>query len=168
MRRFRRRRSIAPRQVIQSYKNVGNVSPASVSAGTQTNHIMTFGVDNYAGPTAGQNYQVPTGAVVKYIDVQVALQNLVNIASFAWVTIQHMRSGQSPVDAQSVGGNAQRNQVHLQLQRCIGQNQNVNLHLKFKVPRKFQRVREGDVWYITTKSDTIRTEAVQFIYKFYR
>lgn len=163
-----RRRTRLPRNPVQSYKNVGNVAPASIAAATQVNNIMTFGVDNYTGPGAGQNYQVPTGAIVPVIDVQVGLQNLVNVASFAWITIQHTRSGQSPIDNQAVGGNAQRNQVHLQLQKCVGQNQNVNVHLRFKVPKKFQRVREGDVWYISVKSDTISTQAVQFIYKFYR
>lgn len=153
-------------RVTQSYKHIRNIAPASIAAGTQTAHLMAQGVDNYVGPGANNN-QVPTGAIVTGFDIQVGFANLVSIASFVWVTVQHLRSGQTAIDNQGVGGNAQRNQVHLQLQRTLGQNQNRDFHLNFKIPKKYQRVREGDEWRICLKSDTIRTEAVQIIYKHY-
>lgn len=163
----RRRMARMPRQVVQSYKQVRNVAPASIAAGTQTVITIASGVDNYTGP-GGSNNLVPTGCVIKSFDIQIGFQNLVNVASFVWVTIQHIRSGQSAIDAQAVGGDPQRNQVHLQLQRTLGMNQNRDFHIRFKVPKKFQRVNEGTSWMVTLKSDTIRTEALQSIFKFYR
>lgn len=153
--------------VTQSYKQVKMIAPVSVGAATQQNVTMASGVDNYAGPTAGNN-SVPTGAVIRYIEVQLSFVNLVSIASFLFVTIQHLRSGQSAIDNQAIGGDPQRNQVHLQILRTIGKEQNTNITIRFKVPAKFQRVREGDIWAICTKSDTIHTYAGQIIYKFYR
>lgn len=160
-------RRSAPRSVIQSYKQIKQEAPASHSAGTQVNTNFVVGVDDYAGPTVNNN-AVPTGAVIKGFDIQVGLQNLVNIASFAWVSIQHLRSGQSAIDPRAAGGDPQRNQVHRQILRCLGQNQNTNVSIKYKVPAKFQRVREGDVWVLTIESQNIWTDSIQFIYKFYR
>lgn len=161
------RRSLG--NVIQSYKKVLNYAPTSRAAATQFNHILTKGVDSAAaGQTSATDADVPTGAVVKYIEVQWSAANLVNIAAFYWLTIQKIHSGQSSVDGQSVGGNSQRNQVFFQKQIMIGQSQNSNHVLRFKVPKKFQRVREGDQWRFTHQSDAVYTEACQVIYKFYR
>lgn len=153
--------------VIQSYKQIKQQAPASVGAGTRTDITFVNTVDNYTGPGAGNN-EVPTGAVVKYVDIQLGFENLVNIASFVWISIQKVHSGQTVVDPRAAGGNAQRNQIYKQLLRCVGQNQNVNVPIRFKIPSKFQRCREGDKWIVTMESDTIRTEAGQIIYKFYR
>jgi len=71
-------------------------------------------------------------------------------------------------DLLSVGGDPIRNQVHLQLLRMLGANQNVNFHIKFKVPKQFQRVREGDFWLLVTESDVVTNSAWQFIYKHFR
>lgn len=155
--------------VIQSYKKVLNVAPASVAAATQTNTPMTSGVDSVAaGQTSVTDPQVPTGAVVKFIEIQLSVQNLVNIAAFGHVAIQLLRSGQAQIAANAVGGNPQRNQVfHLDM-FSLGTNQNVNRKYRFKIPRSFQRIREGDSWQFSFTADQIRTEAYQIIYKFYR
>lgn len=153
--------------VIQSYKQIKQNAPASHAAATRIDRAVVDGVDNYTGPSAN-NKEVPTGAKIEKIEFQLCLQNLVNVASFAWISIQHLRSGQSTIDPRAAGGNPQRNQIHLQLHRCIGQNQNVNITIPFKVPKKYQRVREGDQWVLTYESDTIFTSSLQTIYKFYR
>ncbi len=130
---------------------------------------MSAGVDSVAaGQTSVTDGGVPTGSVILGFDIQISMQNLVNIAAFVWVTVQRLDSGQAAVDAQAVGGDPQRNQVHLQLQRSLGQNQNRDFVVPFKVPKRFQRVKEGSVWVVTVKCDAIRTEAVQIIYKFLR
>lgn len=156
-----------PRQVIQSYKQVKNVAPVSRVAATQINTTLATGVDNYTGPSAA-NEEVPTGAIIKNFDIQIGAMNLVGVASFFWVTVQLLRSGQSATPGRAQGGDPQRNQVFLTIQRTMGDNQNTNIPIKFKVPRKFQRIREGDIWIVTTECNQIYTEAIQIIYKFYR
>jgi hypothetical protein len=128
---------------------------------------MVSGVDNYTGPSAANN-EVPTGAVVKYIDIQGAVTNLVSQSAYVWVSIEHLRSGQVVTDPRATGGSPQRNQIHLQLLRMIGKDQNQNFHIKFKIPSKFQRVREGDSWQLVINSDVVTGQAWQMIYKFYR
>ncbi len=167
-RKFRKPRG-SLRTVTQTYKKVLNFAPASVAAAVQTSFIMSAGVDSIAaGQTGVTDPNVPTGSVITGFDIQISLSNLVTISSFVFVTIQRIESGQATVDAQAVGGNPQRNQVHLQLQRSLGKDQNRDFVIPFKVPRKFQRVKEGSLWVVTVKCDTIRTEATQIIYKFLR
>lgn len=167
MYRRRRRRSMSTRPVLQTYKQVVNIAPASVGAGVQTPEVITNVVDNYTGPSVA-NTEVPTGAIIEGFDIQISLSNLVSISSFVWITIQQLRSGQSTIDNQFVGGNPQRNQVFLQLQRSLGKDQNRDIVIPFKIPKKFQRCREGDSWRVCIKCDTIRTQATQIIYKFKR
>lgn len=142
------------------------MAPASYVAG-QTNFIMVNGVDNYSGPSAANN-EVPTGAIVTGIDIQGSVTNLVAISAYVWISIQQVRSGQSAISPRSAGGDPQRNQVFRQLTRMLGKDQNNNWHIKFRIPKKFQRVREGDNWILTVESDQINGENWQFIYKFYR
>lgn len=171
MRRFRRsgRRSSRLGSVIQSYKKVLNHAPASVAAATQSNKSISTGVDSVAaGQTSVTDAQVPTGSIIKFVEIQLSVQNLVNVAAFGHVAIQLLHSGQGQVAPNASGGSAQRNQVfHLDM-FSVGQNQNVNRKYRFKIPPKFQRVREGDTWQISFTCDQIRTEAYQMIYKFYR
>lgn len=166
-RRYTRRSS--PRSVVQSYKKVINYAPTSQPAATTLNYIAVTGQDSVAaGQTGVTDTNVPTGSVVKYIEIQYSVTNLVAIASHQFVSIQLQLSGQSVVDPQAVGGTAQRNQVHFQLQFNIGKDQNSNHIFRFKVPKKYQRVREGMIWNFAAKGDTVHTGAVQMIYKFYR
>ncbi len=155
--------------VVQSFKKVINDAPASVAAGVLNQHIATQGVDSVAaGQTTAIDFQVPTGAVIKYIEWQLAIQNLVNVAAFAHIAIYHQHSGQGTINPNVVGGNPLRNQIFHQSLFCVGQNQNVNRVFKFKVPKKFQRVREGDLWKLLIIVDQISTQVGQTIYKFYR
>ncbi len=163
----RRRRQMVARNPIQSYKQAIQNAPASTVAGV-VNHPLVVGVDNYTGPSAANN-EVPTGAVVTGFDIQVASQNnLASSAIFLWASIQHTRSGQSPLDPRSLGGNPQRNQTFRQRLLILGVGQNSNLYWKFRIPKKFQRVREGDQWILTLNADGTTIRASQIIYKFYR
>lgn len=128
---------------------------------------MVNGVDNYTGPSAANN-EVPVGAVVKYIEIQHPTMNLVSVAAFMNIAIQHLRSGQTIIDPRAVGGNPQRNQVHFQTTFSLGKEQNQTRVYRFKIPKKFQRVREGDKWEFTYICSQIFTDQVQIIYKFYR
>lgn len=157
-----------PAAPIQSFKQVRNDAEASRAAATTHNFVLVSGVDNYTGPSTPANNEVPTGAVIKYIDIQIAVANLVSVASMLAIVVEHLRSGQSPINPDAVGGNANRNQVHLQLLKVLGKDQSNNYHIRFKVPRKFQRVREGDSWNLLLRCTTVFTSAQLTIYKFYR
>ncbi len=165
-RRFKRSRT---RNVTQSFKKVLNQAPQSRAAAAIVSIPMAVGGDSVAaGQTGPTDSAVPTGSIIEKFDIQVSVVNLVAIASFVWLTIQHLRAGQTVVDPQAVGGDPQRNQVHLQLQRSVGKDQNRDFSIPFNIPKKFQRVRDGDQWIVTLKGDTIRTDAYQIIYKFLR
>lgn len=153
--------------VIQSYKQVKNVAPTSRAAATNHTSALVTGVDNWSGPGGSQS-EVPTGAIVKFIEIEFSCVNLVSVASFLHYAIEHLRSGQSVIAPNAVGGNAIRNQVHLQGMLVLGADQNNNRKIRFKIPKKFQRVREGDTWNFVRTCDTVFTDAVQIIYKFYR
>lgn len=167
MRRFRRIRR-SPRSVVQSYKKVINLAPASVAAGI-TAQDMAVGVDSVAaGQTSAIDANVPTGCIIKEFVIQFSCANLVSVATFCWFTVQYLLSGQGNANPQIVGGHAQRNQVMFQTLRNIGKDQNFNIQLRIKVPKKFQRMREGMRWRAVWDIDQIHTEAMQVIYKFYR
>ncbi len=167
-RRRTRRRSSA-RAVIQSFKKVINTGPSSRPATTKVDFDLADGVDSVAaGQTSAVDVDVPTGSVIRGFEIQYCAQNLVNIAAFLHVSIQHLRSGQTSIDPRVIGGDPQRNQVFWQRVYCIGQNQNVNIVRKFKVPSKFGRVRDGDKWVFTVISSQVYTDTYQAIYKFYR
>lgn len=166
---MRRRRASMPRTVVQSFKKVLNFAPTSQSAGKH-NFDLVKGVDSTAaGQTGVTDADVPTGSVVRFIEIQFNVINLVSVAAFTWISIQSRRSGQSAtVDPRVVGGNPQRNQVYYQMQRMSGPDQNNNYVIKFKVPAKYSRIREGDIWSLVVNSDQVTTDACQVIYKFYR
>lgn len=169
MYRRRRLRSRAPRPVTQSFKKVLNFAPASHPAATAIPLALSTGTDSTAaGQTSPTDAAVPTGSKISYIEIQFSTVNLISVASFVWVTIQQLHSTQSAIGSRVVGGNTQRNQVHLQMQYVQGANQNSNHLIRFRVPAKYQRVREGSSWIINYESDTIFTSAVQVIYKFTR
>lgn len=172
MRRFRSRpmgRRSGVRPVIQSFKKVLFVAPASRAAATSLNQVLTEGEDSIAaGQTGATDAGVPTGSMIKYIEIQYAVTNLVAIASHMTLSIQRTHSGQAPIVSNAIGGSPQRNQVHLMKMYNIGQNQNSNHTIRFKVPAKYQRVREGDKWQINRVCDTVFTDAILVIYKFYR
>lgn len=157
------------RAVIQSYKKVINHAPASRAADANINLALSAGVDSVAaGQTGPVDANVPTGAIIKYFLIKFGVTNLVSATVFTWVAIQRLHSGQSIIGPDTVGGNPQRNQIHHQDFFCTGKDQNQNRTIKFKVPAKFQRVREGDKWNLTIKSDLVTGMGAQIIYKFYR
>ncbi len=168
---FRRRggmRRSMPRNVVQSQKVVIDIAPQSLTV-DKHDVIMSEGVDAIAaGQTSPVDNNVPTGSVIKFFDIQMAFNNIASTTVFLWITIQQLHNGQTGVNPRIVGGNAQRNQVFRQILRCIPQDTNVNIHIPFKIPKRYQRVREGDSWLIRYEVDGVAQSAVQVIYKYYR
>ncbi len=152
---------------IQSFKQINVDGPASRAAATNIAHTVLVGVDNYTGPSAANN-EVPTGAKVMSILVMATFTNLVSISSLLHLNFQFMRSGQAPITPGSIGGQPQRNQVISTMMKFLGQNQNSNYMWTIKIPKMYQRIREGDFWSIMYRTDTVFASATQCIYKFYR
>ncbi len=157
------------RPVIQSYKKVINHAPASHTAATNISFNLTTGVDSVAaGQTSPTDVNVPTGALVKYIEIQFAAGNSTATPLFLHTAIEQLLSGQALVPPNAVGGNPLRNQVFHQTLYQIGERESFNRVFKFKIPPKFQRVREGTSWRLIVTGDVVWNSAVQAIYKFYR
>ncbi len=164
---YHRRRSNMRMQPIQSYKQVSVDGPASRAAATNILHSFLAGVDNYTGPTA-LNSEVPTGAKVMSVLIMVTLSNLVSISALCHLDIQLFRTGTPVITPGAVGGNTARNTVIHTRMFFIGQNQNTSLMFRVKIPKIYQRIREGDNWNIVYRCDAVFASATQVIYKFYR
>ncbi len=165
--RRRSRRGLRVRPV-QSFKNVVDIAPTSNVAATKIDYEIVEGVDAAAGQANAADPSVPTGSTIKSIVVSFPTQNLVNVAAFMHVTIQRFHTQQTSLPPNLVGSSSRRNQVFWQRLVSIGTNQNQTLYFRFRVPRGFQRVREGDKWTLTFQCDQIFQSAAQFIYKYYR
>ncbi len=163
-----RRRSSGPRNIVQSFKKVIFRVNASFGAGF-TNEQIAVGVDSIAaGQTSATDNQVPTGSIIKYFEVQFAASSVVSTPIYLNCTIQYRLSGQTFIDPRLVGGDKQRNQVlHMDL-FSVGSNQNSTHKFKFKIPKGFQRLREGMEWALTWSTNGTVNREFQCIYKFYR
>ncbi len=168
-RHYRRRsRMSSLGNVIRSYKKVLDFAPASRVASTVIEFEMTSGVDSI-GPGQGgvSDPTVPTGAMVKGFNIDIPFGYTGTATAFIWMSIQHLRANQSVISPRVIGGNSQRNQVFFQKLVMLGENQNLSFHMRFKIPPKFQRVREGDKWIFAYESDVAHASGAQIIYKLF-
>ncbi len=150
----------------RTFKKVINQAPASVGASTQQ-YILAQGVDNISpGQGGATDVTVPTGSHIKTIVVQFPIANLLASSLVVHVAVQYILGGQTAINANVVGGNAQRNQVIHQFVRSIGQFQNANIGYVIKIPKRFQRLKEGMQWIYTVTTNATATQTGQFIYTF--
>ncbi len=152
---------------IQSYKQISVDGPASRAAATNIQHVFAQGVDNYTGPSATNN-EVPTGAKLITIDLQLAFSQLVAVSSNIVFSVQVIGPAQGVVTPNAQGGNSMRNQVIYTRNFFCGKEQNTNFHLRLKIPRVYQRVKEGTLYMLVYRADTVFASVTQAIYKFYR
>ncbi len=158
---------MAPRAIVRTYKKVLNFAPASHAAGLKVNFDVVVGVDNLSvGSTGVTDATVPTGSIVDYIEIQYGVVNLAAVACYIHISMQSRLSGQSATIAPNlIGGNPQRNQVHHQEMRSLGQNQNATFVYKWRVPKHLRRIREGSVFSWVILGTTAVTDSCQVIYK---
>jgi len=154
-------------QPIQSYKQISVDGPASRAAATTITHNIVIGVDNYTGPSAANN-EVPTGAKIMSVYIMAAFTNLVSVSALTHFQIGCRRSGVTFPTPGAVGGNPSRNTIIHTAMFFLGQDQNNNYVFRIKIPRIYQRIREGDVFSIQYQTDAVFASATQVIYKFYR
>ncbi len=160
------RRRSGPKPIITTFKKILKFAPASFGAGFNSQFICQ-GADNISPKQVNAtDGAVPTGAILKYFEVQFCATNVVSTPCFVNCTIQYTLSGQAMIDPNVIGGHAQRNQcLHMDL-FTIGANQNSTHKFKFKVPKKFQRMREDMDWALVWNNNVTVNNSTQIIYKF--
>ncbi len=161
------RRSSNLGSIVQSFKQITVDGPASRSAATNIVHDFLKGVDNYDGPTALNN-EVPTGAKVMSVYIMATFTNLVSVSSLLHFMIGCRRAGQTFPTGGAVGGSNSRNLIIHTAMVFLGHDQNNNYVFRIKIPRIYQRIREGDTFSLLYRADTVFASATQVIYKFYR
>ncbi len=150
----------------RTYKKVLNFAAVSTGAGVQFDYLLAKGVDSLTlGQSGATDATIPTGSKIQYIEIALADSNIVAAAAFVNLVIQYTLNAQSLVPPNAVGGNPQRNQVLHQQLFVMGQNQNSNHLFRFKIPGKFQRIKEGMEWNVSTISTGSHVHAMQVIYK---
>ncbi len=152
---------------IQSFKQISIDGPASRAAATTISHNFLTGVDNYTGPSAA-NSEVPTGAKVMSVVIICNFTNLVSVSSSLHWNLQCIRSGGAVLTPGAIGGNPLRNQIIHTRMVFLGHDQNNNWMFSVKIPKIYQRIREGDAWLMIYRADTVFASQTQAIYKFYR
>ncbi len=162
----RRRSSLG--NVVQSYKKIIFRVNASFVSGFQTEELV-LGVDGIAaGQTSATDVNVPTGSIIKFFEVQFTANNAVATPCYLNCTLQYRLSNQPAINPNNMGGDNQRNQcLHMDL-FSVGQDQNSTHKFKFKIPKQFQRVREGMKWTLVWSNSATINRELQCIYKFYR
>ncbi len=157
-----------PRPMMRSYKMVINHAQASRVAAADIVFGIATGADaKVPGQTSAVDVIVPVGCRIEGFTFQLGIVNLVSVANFTHATIQLRRSGQTTVSPLVVGGDPLRNTIHRQYLWSHGADQNSSHELRFKIPKQFQRVRDGDIWQLVTNSSQIVTSVAQVIYKYY-
>ncbi len=159
------RRRSSPRPIVKTYKKVLNFAEASFAAGLRAETFVT-GVDSVAiGQTSLTDANVPTGARIKFIEIQMPITNAVDQTAYINCSLQYKLSGQALADPDGVGGHPQRNQVLHQELFQVGFNQNSTHKFKLRIPKQFQRLREGMVWILAWSNSNTVNRRLQVIYK---
>ncbi len=161
------RRNSRPRIIQKTYKKVLNFAPTSHGAGVQVDNILVQGVDSVS-PNQGSPTDpiVPTGSIITSFTIMYSAVNLAAAANFSHWVIQYTIGSQSLfVPCNLIGGNNQRNQVMKSGMSSMGEQQNYNVKLNFKIPKMFQRVKEGMFWTFSVLGTAAYTDSLQVIYK---
>ncbi len=166
MNSFRGGRRGGIRPSINTYKKVLNFLGASFAAGSN-DELLVNTLDGIS-PTQATNIDatVPTGSILKYIEVHFAAINNGANGTFISFALQFTLGSQVSINAEEIGGNNQRNQVLHQALFMVGPQQNSTHIMRLKIPKRFQRLKEAMQWHLTwVNSDTINRE-ILCIYKF--
>ncbi len=161
MRHFRRSR---PRSVIRTAKYIVVSGPTAEAGGTQV-ISMVLGADNAVlGQTGVTDVTVPVGARIEKIEIFMPKINLGAVSNFCTWSVQRTVSGQSVISPILAGGSPLRKNIILTGCVGMGENQNNSLHIKFRIPKRFQRVGDADAWQIVNNNSSVMTSFYYIIY----
>lgn len=170
MRHFRgsrgMRRSNGPRPIVRTAKYIVVDGPATEGAGLTVIGLVS-GTDNAVlGQTGVTDITVPVGARITSMEIFMPKVNLgAGTANFITWTIQHINTGQAIVNPVTAGGNPLRKNIILTGKIGLGAGQNNSLHIKFRVPKKFQRIADGDLWQLVNNNFLAVSADYYIIYK---
>jgi len=175
MRHFRgsrgtRRRNGPPRNSTRSAKYIVEVGGATEAVGT-TVATIAVGTDNTTlGQTGAVDTAVPVGSKITLIDIRMPKVNKVaGTANFIHWSLQHTVTGQSIINPANASGNPLRKNIMLSGVLGLGSGQNSSgTHIRYRVPKAFQRVADGDVWHLVNNNLLIVDTIYQFVYKVYQ
>ncbi len=138
----------------------------TTSGTTKKNFDLVIGVDNETlGQSSSTDKNVPSGAKVKQINIMTCWGSITGVSTFVHWSIQRTKSGQSSINPTAVGGDPLRTNVMMQGMQCVGEFQNAAVDIKYKIPKKFWRIADGDKWIFTSISSTNVDTVKQAIYK---
>ncbi len=154
--------------VIKSYKKVLNILEAGYGAGNRE-IVISLAKDSLSvGQTTNIDPDVPTGCIIKFIELQFSVTNVTAGNVYINTTFGYRLAGQSVKVATAIGGDPQRNQILHQAQFGIGANQNFTRTFRFKIPKQFQRQKEGmRLEFVWSNNESVNTQT-QVIYKLYQ
>lgn len=150
---------------MQTYKKV--ITNALVSTTVTTAYDLALGVDNTTlGQTSTTDATLPTGAKISGARIQQGIGNLTAGALQVAVTFQYLLANQVNVPSLNQGGNNQRNQVLKTWHKILAPDEQFNIDTYIRIPRKFQRLREGMRWRVVIESGGFaRSEGSIYIVK---
>lgn len=157
-----------PKGSTRSSKYIVDQAEASEAVG-QHSFTLALGTDNDSlGQSSATDSAVPTGSKIRLFDLRAVFGNLVAINDFVYWCIQRRTSGQSVLNPVSPGGNPLRKNILLSGLFSVGKEQNKTLHIRYKVPKRYQRIADGDSWTFTYNLGQITTTAMQVVYKVFQ
>lgn len=157
-----------PRGASRSIKYIVDEPEASETAGLQS-FTMVVGTDNATlGQTGATDTAIPVGSKIKLFDIRAVFGNLTSINDFIYWSIERKASGQGTVNPKSPGGNPLRKNILLSGLFMVGKDQNRVLHVRYKVPKKYQRIADGDTWRLNYDLGVVTTTAKQVVYKVFQ
>ncbi len=158
-----------PRGARRSVKYQVTQAGASEAAGIQAVTMFKGKDEETLGQTGPADSDVPTGSIVPQVEIFMPKVNLGSgTANFITWSIQRTRTGQAVVDPIIQAGNPLRNNVMLTGKLGLGAGQNNQLHVKYRLPKKMQRIADGDVWNIVNNNGLAVSTEYMFIFKVFQ
>ncbi len=154
-----------PKGSTRSVKYVIDEVQGTSQTTTQSFELAKGVDDETLGQSSATDNSVPTGVKIRQFNIMTCWGSITGVSTFLHWSIQRLSSSQNAIDPTAVGGNPLRTNVMMQGMICIGDKQNATLDIKYKVPKKFWRIKDGDRWMLTTKSSTNVDTVKQVIYK---
>ncbi len=160
------RHSRLPKGSTRSAKYIVNQAGSSEAAGT-TVFVFAIGTDNdLLGQSSITDNAVPVGCKIVKFDVFMPKVNLgAATANFIHWSIQRTQTGQAIINPINAGGNPLRKNIMLSGVLGLGAGQNYSGKISFKVPKKLQRIADGDVWQLVNNNGLAVSTIYQVIYK---
>ncbi len=155
-----------PRGSSRSVKYIVNLAGSSEAAGTQIKTLAN-GLDNTTlGQTGISDTDVPVGSKITEFLIFMPKVNLgAATANFIHWSIQRLESGQSTVNPINAGGSPLRKNIMLSGVLGLGAGQNYSGKVRYKIPKKFQRIGDGVNWQLVMNNGLAVSTLYQFIFK---